>query len=759
MTSGTTHRIPGTLPPQATGFVGRQAEIAQVRAALMGSRLVTIVGTGGVGKTRVAVRVAAQSAGRFPDGVHLVELSAVRDPLLLASTVAAALGLPAEDARPQLAAVLDYLRERALLLILDTCEHLVDACAALAAEVLREAPSVTVLATSRQPLDVRAESTFQLRPLPVPEAGDEASDSDAVALFAQRAAAVVDGFTITLENRAEVSGVCRALDGIPLAIELATVRLRALPLDQMASRLDERFHVLTGGRRGGLARHQTLRAAIEWSHDLCTPTEQVVWARLSVFAGAFDLAAAAAVCADDELSRAQVVESLIGLAEKSVLVTEPAHEPEAEKSVLVTESAQEPGAEAEADGRTRYRMLDTLREFGAEQLAEFGRVAAVRRRLVAHYLALAQRWGDNPMREQLPQYRALSRAHANLRAAIDYALSLRGNDSAAITIATSLMLYWRLSGRLREGEYWLNRVLERCPRPSPARARVLAVRGYVTALLGDLPAARADAEAAVAMATAFGDMAVCGRAYVTLHRTLAWSGNLAEADETAATAVSCLGSVGDAFGLAAIDVQTAAQHLHSARPDLAIDRCVEGIARLPAREHWATGLLLAGQGLGHLLRGELGQGAVAARRGLSLEYELGDMGSTAYALGTLGFLAAAQRQYERAALLFGGSAPLWERIGPWYTGAPALVALHRISERAAQDGLGEERYWQLREHAAATPLDQIIRFALADVDDLEARSCPGGETAPQLEPVVETGALIPAPAKREARAARRDGVG
>jgi predicted ATPase len=729
MTSGTTHRIPGTLPPQATGFVGRQAEIAQVSVALMESRLVTIVGVGGVGKTRVAVRVAAQTAGRYPDGVHLVELSAVRDPQLLASTVAASLGLPAEDARPQLAAVLDYLRERALLLILDTCEHLVDACAALAAEVLREAPAVTLLATSRQPLDVPGASAFQLRPLHVPAVGDQASDSDAVALFGQRAAAVIDGFAITSANRADVIGVCRALDGIPLAIELATVRLRALPLDQMASRLDDRFHVLTGGKRAGLPRHQTLRAAIEWSHDLCTPTEQVVWARLSVFAGTFDLAAAVAVCADEELSAKQVGESLTALAEKSVLVAEPTAEPEG-------------GSEAgsEADEHPRYRMLDTLREFGAERLAEFGRVAAARRRLVAHYLALAQRWGDDAMNEQLPQYRALGREHANLRAAIDYALGLRGNDSAAISIATSLMLYWRLSGRLREGEYWLNRVLDRCPRPSPARARVLAVRGYVTALLGDLHAAHGDAEAAVAMAIAFGDMAVCGRAYVTLHRTLAWSGSLAEADELAGTAVSCLGSVGDTFGLAAIDVQTAALHLHCARPDQAIERCAEGIARLPATEHWATGLLLAGQGLGHLLRGELEDGALAARRGLSLEYELGDMGSTAYALGTLGFLAAAQGRHERAALLFGGSAPLWERIGPWYTGTPALVALHRISERAAQDGLGEERYWQLRERGAATPLDQIIRFALADIDDLEAGSGACGGIDPRLKPAAETGA-------------------
>jgi predicted ATPase len=650
MASGTTHRMPGTLPPQATGFVGRQAEIAQVGVALTQSRLVTIAGTGGVGKTRLAVRVAAQTLGRYPDGAHLVELSAVRDPGLLASTVAASLGLPAEDTRPQLAAVLDYLRERALLLIVDTCEHLVDACATLAGAVLLEAPEVTILATSRQPLDVPGERIFRLRPLPVPEPDDEVSDSDAVELFAQRAAAAIGEFAVTSQNRADVIGVCRTLDGIPLAIELATVRLRALPLDQMASRLGDRFNVLTGGKRTGVPRHQTLRAAIKWSHELCTPAEQVLWARLSVFAGTFDLAAAGEVCAGDALSRAAVAPSLTGLVEKSV---------------LVTEAAPDCGLTADV---SRYRMLDTLREFGAEYLTGADSEAVVRRRLVAHYLAVARRWGHDPMSEQLPQYRGLCHEHADLRAAMEYALALRGNDSAAVAIATSLMLYWRLSGRLREGEYWLNRVLERCPRPSPARAGVLAVRGYVTALLGDLHAARPDAEAAIAMATGFGDMAVCGRAYVTLHRALAWSGNLPEADKVAAAAMPCLGSVGDTFGLAAIDIQTAAQHLHTGRPELAIERCAEGISRLPAGEHRAAGLLLAGQGLGHLMRGELGDGTVAACRGLALEYELGDMGAIAYALGTLGFLAASQRRYERAGWLFGGSAPLWSGSAP---GTPA----------------------------------------------------------------------------------------
>ncbi len=464
MAAGTTDRISSTLPTQATGFVGRRRELANLDAVLDDdARLITVTGAGGVGKTRLAVQAAAHASGRYPDGVFLVELSPLRDPGLLAATVAARLGLPAEDDRPQLAALLDYLRDRTLLLILDTCEHLVDACAKLADVVLREAPGVTVLATSRQPLDVAGENAFLLSPLPVPGPGaapadpadpaDPVADSDAVVLFAQRAAAVVDGFTVTDANRAQVIGLCRALDGIPLGIELAAVRLRALPLDEMARHLDDRFRVLTGGKRAGAERHHTLRAAIEWSYELCTRAEQLLWARLSVFAGTFDLAAAEEVCAGGELDRAEMVETLVGLVEKSV---------------LAIQADATAGPAAAGACHPQYRMLDTIRQFGADHLAGTNAEAVTQSRLVAHYLAMAQRWGRDPMRDQLAQYRALSREHANLRAAMEYALDLAGNDSAAVTIATSLMMYWRLSGQLREGEYWLNRVLERCPRPSPA---------------------------------------------------------------------------------------------------------------------------------------------------------------------------------------------------------------------------------------------------------------------------------------------------
>ena len=291
----------------------------------------------------------------------IVEQSGLRDPLLLPNTVASVLGLPEQDARSALDAVLEYLREKRLLLILDTCEHLLDACAELIQAILPEAPGVTLLATSRQPLDTPGEQNFAIQPLPVPDsdAVAELGRGDAVELFALRAAAAVPDFTVTPENSADVIRLCRRLDGIPLAIELAAVQLRALELDELVQRLDRRFAVLTGGQPGALERHQTLRTAIEWSYGLCSPAERRLWARLSVFAGTFSLAAAEEVCAEVEIERGDVVDALIELVDKSVVLRE----------------------------GSRYRMLDTLREFGADRLAASGEEAACRARHIGRYLS------------------------------------------------------------------------------------------------------------------------------------------------------------------------------------------------------------------------------------------------------------------------------------------------------------------------------------------------------------------------------------
>ncbi len=400
------------FPPDGyTDFVGRQDELTGIAALLAESRLVTIVGPGGVGKTRVALVAAAQAAASYPDGPWIVELSNLRDPALLPNTGACVLGLPEQDTRSALDAVLEYLRDRRLLLILDTCEHLLDACADLIQAVLRDAPGVTVLATSRQPLDMPGEHTFPIGPLPVPEndwlplaATGLAGCGDAVELFALRAATAVPDFAITPDNAADVIRLCRRLDGIPLAIELAVVQLRALPLGELLDRLNHRFTVLTGGRPGALPRHQTLRMAIEWSHELCSDAERRLWARLSVFAGAFSLVAAQEVCAEVSLERPDVVDAVIGLVDKSVVLME----------------------------GERYRMLDTVREFGAEQLASSGELACCRARHIARYLAMARYFGVHfTDDDQLDRYYELRSVHHNLRAALEYALELDDDPASA----------------------------------------------------------------------------------------------------------------------------------------------------------------------------------------------------------------------------------------------------------------------------------------------------------------------------------------
>ncbi|HET6192978.1 MAG TPA: LuxR family transcriptional regulator, partial [Trebonia sp.] len=373
--------------------------------------------------------------------------------------------------------MLAHLRDRHLLLVLDTCEHLIDACAMFAEAVIARAPRVTMLATSREPLDVSGENACPVAPLPVPGgaewevASPEESSGGAVDLFLQRAAAAVPGFTITPDDLPDVIRLCQRLDGIPLAIELAAVRLRALPLSELASRLDQRLALLTSGQHGG--RHRTLRAAVGWSHDLCTPAERALWARLSVFAGPFTLSAAEEVCADGP-GDDHVMPTVIRLVDKSVLVR--------------IDSA------AGASGQpTQYLMLETIREFGAERLADGGAASGPRNRLVARYLALARGFRDHFLDDdQVARLRELRREHANVTAALEYALGDSqpgegGRDLAAdgVELATALALYWRARGLAGEGSYWLGRAAGRAPAGSAARARAVLERGHLLAMRGD----------------------------------------------------------------------------------------------------------------------------------------------------------------------------------------------------------------------------------------------------------------------------------
>ena len=353
------------LPGEVSGFVGRSSELAQLADLLGSARLVTIAGPGGVGKTRLALRAAADAG--CADGSCLVELSGLTDPDLLSDTVALRLGLQRAHPAGALDAVIEELRGRDLLLVLDTCEHLAGACEQFAATVLRQASDVRILATSRQPLHVPGEEVVRLGPLSVPGTDDAAATlaeaGDAVELFAQRAAAAVSGFTLTAADLPHAIRLCRRLDGIPLAIELAAVRVRALPVAELAARIDTGLAGGIGTRRGATSRHQTLRAAIDWSYGLCTGAEKAAWRRLSVFAETFDLAGARDVVTGGEVPPEQAEKVIGGLVDKSVVL--PA-------------------------GAGRWRLLDSVREYGAGRLAEAGEEAECRERHLARYLSLTR---------------------------------------------------------------------------------------------------------------------------------------------------------------------------------------------------------------------------------------------------------------------------------------------------------------------------------------------------------------------------------
>ena len=339
--------MPGNLPSQLTSFVGREVEREAIADALLASRLVTVTGVGGVGKSRIALQVALDVAGRFPDGAWLCELATAHDDEELAQVVAATLGVLARPAVTLADSVIDALRTRELVLVLDNCEHLVDSVGRLAEGLLRDCPGVRVLATSREALGVAGEQVWPLTSLDLPPRAptfDAVAASEAVQLFVERARAVQPGFVLDESNAEAVAEICRRLDGIPLAVELAAARVTIMAPSDIAARLDQRFQLLTGGRRSAAERHQTLRAAIEWSYEMLDPHERLLFQRLGVFPGSFDAEAVAAVAAGDGLEAWDVLDAGAGLVAKSMMMAD------------------------EASGSTRYHMLETLRAFAREHL-------------------------------------------------------------------------------------------------------------------------------------------------------------------------------------------------------------------------------------------------------------------------------------------------------------------------------------------------------------------------------------------------------
>lgn len=466
------------LPVELSSFLGRDAEIAELQRLLGTTRLLTLTGSGGVGKTRLALNTAAGLLGVAADAVWLVDLAPLSDPLLVPQAVAQAAGVREEPGRPLLATLATALGVGRVLLVLDNCEHLVGACAHLAEELLRACPDLRVLATSREPLGVPGEVAWLVPSLDLPAAGadvsrEELGRSPAVQLFVERARAARPGFALTGENGPAVAEICRRLDGIPLAIELAAARVRILAPDEIAARLGDRFRLLAGGSRTAPPRQQTLRAAVDWSYDLLTEPARRLFERLAVFAGGFTLDAAEAVCAGGEIETDGILDLLSRLVDRSLVLAEP---------------QDGPGDGIEA---TRYRLLETLRAYGADRLAERGEADRVRARHTAWLAEMAEQ-ADRAFRgpEQARWLRWAEREHDNARAALAWALE-REEAELAVRLTASLAWSWLVHLRWSEGLDWAQRVLA-LPRAAPTRelGLLLAHAVELAVFRGDLASNR-----------------------------------------------------------------------------------------------------------------------------------------------------------------------------------------------------------------------------------------------------------------------------
>ena len=438
--------LPNNLPLQLTTFVGREDEIESVKALVDSHRLTTLVGTGGVGKTRLAVQVGADLLDHYEDGVWFVELAPVSDGTLIVSELAPLFGVQAAGGKPLLEALLAALRPKHALLIVDNCEHLVDPAADIIEKILRGCPNIRVLATSREALKIPGETVHRVASL---------NEDAAVSLFAERASAATDSFQLSPENRTTVSKICKRLDGIALAIELAAARVRAVDVDELFARLDERFRILTGGSRTALPRQQTMRALIDWSYDLLAPAEQALLRRVSVFSGGWTLDAASAICTDDEVQAWDVLDQLTSLVDKSLVV--------AEINDALT-----------GGSKLRYRLLESTRQYAAEKLAASGERDRLRRRHAEYFADFVSRaeaaWSTTPSRKWLPP---LDVEIDNVRAALDWALAEKQDAEIGAVITGKLWAFWREVGMFPEGRRYIETSLAMADSLTPATVALL----------------------------------------------------------------------------------------------------------------------------------------------------------------------------------------------------------------------------------------------------------------------------------------------
>jgi predicted ATPase/DNA-binding NarL/FixJ family response regulator len=687
-------RHPSNLPAEVTSFVGRRQELREVKRLLSTTRLLTLTGSGGVGKTKLALRATADLARGFPDGVWLVLLASIHDPMLVTQATFSALGLQDRSAGWSLSTLTEHLAGQRLLLLLDNCEHLLDGCAVLASTLISACPALHVLATSRQALGVAGEVRMVVPPMSLPGDPDEDSSprllgSDAVWLLSERATAVVPGFTVNAENATAIVHLCRRLDGIPLALELAAVRLGSLSLDQLNRGLASELSVLGTANRGAEARQQTLEATIGWSYGLLAEQERLLWARLSVFAGGFEEDAAVQVCSDTRIPAEQIVGLLGALVDKSIL------------------KRQLTGA-----GPPRYWLLETMRQYGRERLREAGEQAGMQQRHLAWMCALARQVGAWD-RRQAELFQRLSGEQDNLWAALDFCSSDPAEVAAGAEAAQHLMAYWASRGPFGDVRRVLTSLAELVPESSLARARLLWVAAIMALNQNDANACRALSGESLRIGTDLKDVEVVAWSLLIGAITRWLDGDLAGATEQIDSALSLARLMHlDHVELNALDALCPLL-VTRGELDRAADVGAQGLALSQDRgELWMRGYLLTYLAQATWRRGNRRHAEALAREAATCKLMIDDRHGLTMVLETLAWMATECGRHGRAATLLGCAEQVRGQIA--VTLMDVYRPQHDRSVAAIVHAIGEKAFDSAFARGRAMTIDEGVAFAVAD---------------------------------------------
>ena len=682
------------LPLELTTFIGRRRELAELPRLLASSRLLSLTGAGGAGKTRLAVRLASDLVKDFADGVWLVDLSSLSAPDLVPQTIATVLGIRERPQRSVREALQENLRQRHLLLVLDNCEHLVDACADLAEALLRGAPALSILATSREALGVPGETVCRVPSLSLPEALPSLSaqgllDFEATRLFIERATAIEPGFMPTPENIPLVADICRRLDGIPLAIELAAACIAVLSVEQINTRLQDRFRLLTGGRRTAVARQRTLEATVDWSYQLLSDVERQLFSRLSVFPAGWTLDAAEKICGGDGIQASDVLDLLSRLVSKSLV-----------------------SVENEVAGERRYRVLETVRQYARERLMHVGAADRLRDRHFEFFFSEFR--GVMPILRGPRQLQCLQRVRIeqeNVRAALEWALTSSALAEKGVELAGALFWFWMKRGLFEEGKLWLERALAVAVQaPGPLRARALIGLAHMHYFEGRYAETEAQATEALSLGHQDGDAWVVSFALFLQGLAALGVGDLdkaaaraQEAREAADASGEGVQHIGPLFVLANVALLSGDHD----RAQRFYDESIEVSRR--GGDMWSLGSSLSSAAALRIIRGDLEQARAQASEALSLCQELEDARGIACSLEAFAGLLAARGLADGAARLWGASDGLLESGG-----GTLLATMSWLRDRhieSVKKSLGEALFETARAEGRAMPTAVAVALA------------------------------------------------